>query len=224
MTSSASVLLVFGASGHARVVVDAIERTGAHRVAALVAREIPAGEDVFGSPVVADDGNLLALVESRHVTGVVVAIGDNWRRHEVARSVRERFPGLAFPAIVHPGAQIARGVTIGPGAVLLAGVVVNSDAVVGELCLLNTSSSLDHDSRMDLASSLGPNAAVGGGAAIGAFSAVAMGATVLQNRRVGEHAVVGAQALVLKDVPPHTVAWGCPAKPIRTREAGDPYL
>jgi acetyltransferase-like isoleucine patch superfamily enzyme len=77
---------------------------------------------------------------------------------------------------------------------------------------------------MDLASSLGPNAAVGGGAAIGAFSAVAMGATVLQNRRVGEHAVVGAQALVLKDIPSHTVAYGAPAKPVRARKAGEPYL
>ena len=75
---------------------------------------------------------------------------------------------------------------------------------------------------MDLASSLGPNAAVGGGAAIGAFSVVAMGATVLQNRRVGEHAVVGAQALVLKDIPSHTVAWGSPAMPVRSRRAGDP--
>ena len=219
-----SVLLVFGASGHAKVVLDAIERLGAYRVAGLVVRAGPAGPDVFGYPVVGDDEKLPSVLEDRRVDGAVVAIGDNWRRHEVACSVRERFPAITFPPIVHPGAAVARGVTIGMGAVLLAGVVVNSDATVGEFCLLNTNSSLDHDSRMDLASSLGPNAAVGGGASIGAFSAVAMGATVLQNRRVGEHAVVGAQALVLKDVPSHTVAWGTPAVPIRPRNAGDPYL
>ena len=103
-------LLVFGASGDARVVVDAIERTGAHRVAALVARETPADSDVFGYPVLADDESLLALLEDRRVTGAVVAIGDNWRRHEVARSVRERFPGMEFPAVVHPGAEVGRGV------------------------------------------------------------------------------------------------------------------
>lgn len=219
-----SVLLVFGASGHAKVVLDAVERLGTYRVAGLVVKGGPAGPDVFGYPVVGDDEGLRSVLEDRHVDGAVVAIGDNWRRHEVARSVRERFPGIAFPSIVHPSARVARGVTIGMGAVLLAGVVVNSDATVGEFCLLNTNSSLDHDSRMDLASSLGPNAAVGGGAAIGAFSAVAMGATVLQNRRVGEHAVVGAQALVVKDVPSHTVAYGAPAKPVRPRKAGEPYL
>jgi sugar O-acyltransferase (sialic acid O-acetyltransferase NeuD family) len=219
-----SIVLVFGASGHAKVVLDAIERLDAYRVAALVAKGGPAHPDVFGYPVLGDDENLHSVVEDRHVVGAVIAIGDNWRRHGVAQSVRERFPGIAFPPIVHPGAVVARGVTIGMGSVLLAGVVVNSDATVGEFCLLNTNASLDHDSRMDLASSLGPNAAVGGGAAIGAFSAVAMGATVLQNRRVGEHVVVGAQALVLKDIPSHTVAYGVPAKPVRARKAGEPYL
>jgi len=222
--TSPSILLVFGASGHAKVVLDAIERIATYRVAGLVTKGDPAGLDVFGYPVVGDDENLPSVLKDRRVEGAVVAIGDNWRRHEVARTVRERFPGIAFPAIVHPSAQVARGVTIGDGAVLLAGVVVNSDATVGEFCLLNTNSSLDHDSRMDLASSLGPNAAVGGGAAIGAFSAVAIGATVLQNRRVGEHAIVGAQALVLTDVPSHTVAYGAPAVPIRARKIGDPYL
>ena len=219
-----SVLLVFGASGHAKVVLDAIERLGTYRVAGLVARGVHSGADVFGYPVVGDDENLPSVLEDRHVDGAVVAIGDNCRRHEVARSARERFPAITFPPIVHPGAAIARGVTIGMGAVLLAGVVVNSDATVGEFCLLNTNASLDHDSRMDLASSLGPNAAVGGGASIGAFSAVAMGATVLQNRRIGEHTVVGAQSVVLKDVPSHTVAYGSPARPIRPRRAGEPYL
>lgn len=219
-----SVLLVFGASGHAKVVLDAIEKTGTHRVAALVVKGDAAGTSVFGYRVVGDGEDLPSLLRDRHVEGAVVAIGDNWRRHEVARAVRERFPGIAFPPVVHPGAHVARGATIGEGAVLLAGVVVNSDARVGEFCLLNTNASLDHDSKMDLASSLGPNAAVGGGASIGAFSAVAMGATVLQNRRVGEHAVVGAQALVLGDVPSHTVAWGTPAVPIRPRSVGDPYL
>ena len=157
-----AVLLVFGASGHAKVVLDAIERIGTYGVAALVHNGEAPSPDVFGYPVVRDDENLSSVLEDRGVTAAVVAIGDNWRRHEVARSVRERFPSLAFPAVVHPGAHVARGVTIGMGAVLLAGVVVNSDAAVGEFCLLNTNASLDHDSRMERASSLGPNAAVGG--------------------------------------------------------------
>ena len=218
------LLLVLGASGHAKVVLDAIERSGTYRVAGLVGKGGPAGSRVFGYPVLGDDGDLPSILGEHHVGGAVVAIGDNWRRHEVARAVRERFPGLAFPAIVHPSAQIARGVTMGEGAVVLAGVVVNADASVGAYCLLNTSSSLDHDGRMDIASSLGPNAAVGGGAVIGPFSAVAMGATVLQQRRVGEHSVVGANSLVLNDVPGHTIAFGVPAVPVRPRRTGDPYL
>ena len=219
-----TTLLVFGASGHAKVVLDAIERVATYRVIGLVSKVDTAASRVFGYPVLGDDARVPSILEDLEVDAAVIAIGDNWKRHEVARSLRERYPRIAFPAIVHPSAQLARGVTIGDGAVLLAGVVVNSDASIGAFCLLNTSSSLDHDCRMEIASSLGPHAAVGGGAAIGAFSAVAMGATVLQQRRIGEHSVVGANALVLKDIPGYTVAHGAPAVPIRSRKIGDPYL
>jgi sugar O-acyltransferase (sialic acid O-acetyltransferase NeuD family) len=222
--TSPLTLLVFGASGHAKVVLDAIERIATYRVAGLVSKGNPANSRVFGYSVLGDDASLPSILKDLEVEAAVVAIGDNWRRHEVARAVRERYPRMAFPAIVHPNAQVARGVTIGEGAVLLAGVVVNSDASIGKFCLLNTSSSLDHDCRMDTASSLGPNAAVGGGAVIGAFTAVAMGATVLQQRRVGEHSIVGANALVLEDIPGFTLAYGAPAVPIRPRKIGDPYL
>jgi len=41
---------------------------------------------------------------------------------------------------------------------------------------------------------------------------------------VGEHAVVGAGAVVLRDVDPYTVAYGNPARRIRERAAGERYL
>ncbi len=45
---------------------------------------------------------------------------------------------------------------------------------------------------------------------------VGAGAVILGGVTVGEHSIIGANAVVLKDVPPYSVAAGVPAKIIRT--------
>ena len=43
-------------------------------------------------------------------------------------------------------------------------------------------------------------------------------------RRLGDEHVVGAGATVLKDLPPHVVAYGTPARAVRERKSGEKYL
>ncbi|TFV64167.1 acyltransferase [Geodermatophilus sp. DF01-2] len=52
---------------------------------------------------------------------------------------------------------------------------------------------------------------------------IGAGAVVNMGVRIGDHSVVGAGAVVSKDVPPHTVVGGVPARPIATVhiEAGE---
>jgi acetyltransferase-like isoleucine patch superfamily enzyme len=64
----------------------------------------------------------------------------------------------------------------------------------------------------------------GGRVALGTCAAVGLGAKVVHNVRIGAHAVVGAGALVLQDVPDQVVAYGTPARVIRSRGVDDPYL
>jgi len=44
-----------------------------------------------------------------------------------------------------------------------------------------------------------------------------VGVTVLPGVRIGEGAVIGAHALVIRDIPPWTIAVGIPARPIKKR-------
>jgi acetyltransferase-like isoleucine patch superfamily enzyme len=115
-------------------------------------------------------------------------------------------------------------VTVGRGSVAMGGAVINPNARVGAFCVVNTNASLDHGSEMGDFSGLLPNAATGGNVSIGAFAAVCQGANIIHGVKIGDHTVVGAGATVLENVPPRVVAYGTPARVIRAREPGEPYL
>jgi len=56
---------------------------------------------------------------------------------------------------------------------------------------------------------------IGGGVVIGDCCLIGSGATILPKVHVGKNSIVGAGAVVLKDVPEHVVVAGNPAKIIR---------
>ena len=50
------------------------------------------------------------------------------------------------------------------------------------------------------------------------------GATVLTGARIGKGSIIGAGAVVMEgtQIPPYSVCFGVPAKPVRSREADGP--
>jgi sugar O-acyltransferase (sialic acid O-acetyltransferase NeuD family) len=217
-------LLVFGSSGHASVVVEAIEKRGEYEIVGLVDSFQPFGSEVLGYRILGDENSMSDIVTRYDTRTIAVAVGDNWGRAAVVSKLQGMSLELSFPPIVHPSAEIARSATLGAGSVVLAGAVVNTRAVVGRWSLLNTNSSLDHDCVMGDFSSLAPNSAIGGQSRIGEYSAISLGASIIHKIVIGHHTVIGAGAVVIRDVPDHVLAFGCPAKVIRRREAGEAYL
>jgi acetyltransferase-like isoleucine patch superfamily enzyme len=101
---------------------------------------------------------------------------------------------------------------------------VNTGSRVGSFCILNTRAAVDHDGVLAEYCSLAPNVALGGNVQIGAYTAISLGANVTHAVRIGEHSVIGAGALVLRDIGDHVVAYGAPARMVRLRSEGEPYL
>jgi sugar O-acyltransferase (sialic acid O-acetyltransferase NeuD family) len=216
-------VILAGSSGHASVIADAIEKQGKYRIAGCVDSFRPAGMASFGYPILGPESLLPELEREYDLEGAVIGIGDNWQRARMAQKIRD-LTRLKMPVVIHPSAQMARTATIEEGTVIFANAVVNSGAKIGQLCILNTASSLDHDCEMKAYASLAPGSTVGGRSVIGEFSAICLGARVIHGRRIGDHTVIGAGAVVLEDTPDLVVAYGVPSRVIRKRQAGDPYL
>ncbi len=213
-------IAVVGAGEHAKVVIDAIRADAAGPVVGISSPDYGAdtylGAPVFHSPA--------ALADATGATRFVVAIGDNHTRWRVTRELTEAVPGAELVTVVHPSATVAADVTLGPGTVVFAGAVVNSGSRIGEGVILNTACSVDHDARLGDYASIAPGAVLGGKVTVGERAAVSIGVSLANGRTVGADAVVGAGAVVVEDVPPEVVAYGVPARVVRSRKPDEPYL
>ena len=100
-------------------------------VVACVADDRPQpGAAILGHAVV---GGREAMLERRGgFDGVIVAIGDNRARLEVAGWLKAQ--GFALLSVVHPAAVVAPSATLGAGVLVMPGAVVNAEARIGDQC------------------------------------------------------------------------------------------
>jgi len=217
-------IVLVGSSGHAKVVIDVVEKQGRYQIAGLLDRFRQPGEQTLGYSVLGGESDLPALIAQYELQGCLIAIGDNAVRGKVAALVSALCPSLPFVTALHPAALIGKQAAIGAGTVVMGGAVLNPDCSVGQHCIVNTNAVLEHDSLLDDYASLAPAATTGGHCRIGKYTAVGIGATLKHGIVLGEHTVVGAGATVLRDIEAYQVAFGTPARPIRRRAQGDKYL
>jgi sugar O-acyltransferase (sialic acid O-acetyltransferase NeuD family) len=196
-------LLVVGAGGHAKVVIDTARAAG-WDIGGVVGVEGDAPE-ILGHCVV-------LTPEDVDADAFIVAIGDN---HVRARTY-ERYlqAGMTPATVVHPSAVIGSGVEIGGGSLVVAGAIVNVDAHIGADAILNTGCMIDHDCVIGDHSLIGPGATLCGGVKIGDGALLGAGVNAIPLARVGEWSQVGAGATVIGAIPSATVAVGVPARPI----------
>jgi len=196
-------LLVVGAGGHAKVVIDAARAAG-FEIAGVIGAEDDA-PDVLGIPV-------SRAAEGIAADAFIVAVGNNAAR---ARLFAEYVEGGMAPAtVIHPTAIIAPGVLVGVGTFVAAGVIVNVDALIGQNAILNTGCTIDHDCVVGDHALVGPTASMCGESRIGTGVTFGAGASIIPVKRVGDWSIVGAGAAVVADQPPRIVCAGVPARQI----------
>jgi sugar O-acyltransferase (sialic acid O-acetyltransferase NeuD family) len=199
-------LHIVGAGGFGRETLDAVRATVAAPEVVFV-DEYPAATTLAGCTVLRP-GQLAASGDRRDE--FVVAIADADVRRRLARQFEER--GLRAATVIDPRAVVSPGAAIGRGCVVLGQAFISTGTVIGAHVQVNYHASIGHDTVLEDFVTILPGANVAGSVTVGAGSTVGSNAAVLQGRRIGPSAMVGAAALVTRDVGAGQLVVGIPAR------------
>ncbi len=212
-------VVLYGAGGHAKVIIDILERSGIHHIVGLVDDTAPEGR-LMGYPVASD----LRQYLDRGIRAGLVAVGDNWQRHRIVTQIQQWCESFTFVTAIHPSVQLGKEVTVAEGTVIMAGGMLNPCVQIGRHCILNTGSIVDHDCTLHEYASIAPGVTLGGNVVVGAYTAIGLGASVIQKMTIGAYTVVGAGSVVVRPIPSECVSFGTPCRVVRKRAVDEPYL
>jgi len=151
---------------------------------------------------------------------VICGVGGNAIRRRFAEKGSSL--GLEFCTVVHPSARLSRFVDLGKGTVVCAGTLLTTQIKIGEHVNLNLDCTVGHDSVIESYCNLSPGVHISGQVRLEEAVTIGTGAVLLPAVRVGHDSVIGAGAVVNKDIPALSLAIGVPAKVVKSLDSVRP--
>ena len=192
-------MYLFGASGHAKVIIDILKASN-EKIDALV------DDNPFIDKLLEYD----VLHDKTDISPVIVSIGLN----SVRKKVVEKLTGK-FGKAIHPSAIVSDTVTIGEGTVIMQGAIIQSCASIGRHCIINTGASVDHECVVEDFVHISPHSTLCGNVVVGEGSWIGAGTTIIPGVKIGKWCVIGAGSVVTKDIPDGYLAVGNRCKIIK---------
>lgn len=201
-------IILIGSGGHARSIVDCIERQGKYRIKGFIDQKSRQNFAYKQYRVIGDDQDARKFYEEG-IQNACIAIGflgDGIVRdkiYELYKSI-----GFHFPVIIDPSAIIADDVTIEEGSFIGKNAVINSNSYIGKINIINTGAIVEHDCRVNDFCHISVHATLCGNVSVQDHTFIGAGAVVVQGCTLGNNVIVGANSTILSNVPAHEKALG----------------
>ncbi len=190
-------IILLGAGGHARSVIDSIIAGKKYRVVGYSDNH----EYYDGKyEVICNDSGLEQLYLSGvHYAFVCIGyLGNNDIREQLYERLKQI--GFHIPVIIDPTAAIAVDAVIGEGTYIGKCAVVNSNANVGKMAIINSGAIIEHDCAIGEFTHISVGSIICGGSQVGRAAFIGANATVIQQLNIGERTIIGAGSVVLSDI------------------------
>lgn len=193
-------IVILGNGGHAKSLVDIIEREKRYEIAGYVVNENDSDMPDAKYPRLGGDAKLRQIFQSgvKNAAVGVGYMGNSGLREKLWEQLKQI--GFFLPVICDPSAVLAGDIGIGEGSFIGKGSIVNANASIGKMCIINTGAIIEHDCEVEDFSHISVGSVLCGNVKVGAASFVGAGATVIQGVSIGRGCVIGAGTTIRKNL------------------------
>ncbi len=167
------------------------------------------GKDFNGYKVLGD----FSYLYSKRDIYYVCAIANARLRKKIIEEKCKKLP--IIPAtLIHPSVIISKYNKIGEGTIICAGTIITINTSIGIHNIINMDCTIAHDVVMEDYVTVYPSVNVSGNCSIGNCVELGVGTQIIQGKNIGENSIIGAGAVVVKDIEKNITVVGVPAKNI----------
>ena len=208
-------IVIVGAGGFGRevkTIIDAVNLVeNKFQFLGYFDDNIVEGTLINGFPVL---GNLDKLNQFKSSINVVLGIGDPETKAKIVEVLHNG--NIKFPTVIHPSVIMSNdSVSIGYGCIICAGTIITCNVEIHNFVTLNLLCTVGHDSNIGNYASFMPSVNISGEVVIHEKVYVGTGAKIINLLSVGQSSIIGAGAVVSRNIPEFCTAVGIPAKPIK---------
>lgn len=181
-------ILIVGYGGHAKSIIDSIERQCKYRIVGYV--DIESKDTPY--PYLGTDAELQKIY-NMGIENAVVGIGYMGKgnvREKLYKKLKEI--GFSLPIIIDSSAIVSDKVSIGEGTFVGKGAVVNAEAVVGKMVIINTKAVIEHECKIGDFCHVAVSAVLCGQVEVEASAFIGANATIIQCKKIESRKLIPA--------------------------------
>jgi UDP-N-acetylbacillosamine N-acetyltransferase len=208
-TSKKRDIYLIGYSGHAYVVIEAVNKKKYAVKGYFDFYEVPNNPynlAYFGNEATE---SFATIVQNGFV---FPSIGSNITRERLLHFFNTK--NVAQVNIIASSAFVSETALLGNSIFISQGAIINAQARIGNGAIINTGSVVEHECKIGNCAHIGPGAVLAGNVTIGNRTFIGANTVVKQGIKIGQDVVVGAGSVIIKDVPDGKKIVGNPGREI----------